>query len=305
MIAGEASITAKMCAFTRAHHSIYTKQPIYDDYYAYELLGDEDYKYIKNKIITILSEKCWEIPTMDTWDKFINELISPIILSRIKYTEKRLEEFSSETDETIQYVICGAGLDSFIFRNKLKNIKIFELDHPDTQQFKLERIKSLDWKIPQNASLVAIDFEKQNMKDVLLNAGFDPKKKSVFAILGVTYYLTLDVFAGTLNDIALLSQNDTQIIFDYPDKEILRNGHKYQRMAALEDITQSLGEVMQGGMSFKELAKTFDSIGFHISEHVTPQIIQETYFRKRNDNLKAFEDVSFILAEKNSCARLK
>ena len=298
MIAGEASITAKICAFTRAHHSLFTKKPLYDDYYAYELLGDNDYSNIKNKIISILNEKAWEIPTLDTWDKFIDELISPIILSRVKYTEEKLKEFAGNSNETVQYVICGAGLDSFVFRNNLKNVKIFELDHPDTHTFKINRIKELGWDIPENASFITIDFEKQNMKDVLLKAGFNPKAKSLFAIMGVTYYLTLDTFSGTLKDISELSENETWVVFDYPDKEILRNGHKYQRMEVLEDITRALGEVMHNGMSFNELADAFADVGFYVSEHVTSQIIQEMYFQKRHDNLRAYEDVSFILAKK-------
>jgi methyltransferase (TIGR00027 family) len=300
MLTGEASITAKICAFTRAHHSIYTQKPIYDDYYAYELLGHDDYEYIKKRIIGILSEKCWEIPTLDTWDKFINQLISPIILSRVNYAETKLENFSQEKKEPIQYVICGAGLDSFIFRNSSQNIRIFELDHPDTQRYKLERLAQLGWNIPNNAHLISIDFEKQNMKDVLLEAGFDPKVKTFFAILGVTYYLTLDTFAETLKNIAELSQAKSQIVFDYPDKEIVKSGHMNPRMAALVDITDSLGEKMMGGMAYSELADVFDGIGFHISEHVTPQIIQETYFEGREDDLNAYENISFIMAETNS-----
>lgn len=299
MISGEASVTAKICAFARAHHSKCGKEIIYDDYYAYDLLGEEEYNNVKNEIIKILSQKCWEIPTLDTWDGFINELISPIILARMKFAETKLEEFNTDENEDIQYVICGAGLDSFMFRNKHKNIDVFELDHIDTQNYKKERIKKLNWNISENTKLISIDFEKQNIKDVLLDAGFNPEKKSFFAILGVTYYLTLDTFAETLKSISEVAKGESQIVFDYPDKDIVKRGVMNNRMSALEDITSALGEEMKGGMNYRELAKKLNEVGFHISDYVTSQVIQEKYLDARYDDLKAYENVNFVLAEKN------
>jgi len=301
MLEGQASITAKICAFARAHHGKYMDNPIYEDEFAMELLGQKDYEDIKDHVIRILSNRCWSIPTRDTWDHFINELVTPIVVPRIKYTEEKLDEFYEEDKELIQYVICGAGLDSFMFKHKsrMANIEVFELDHKDTQAYKLSRIHEIGWELPVNAHLVSIDFEKDSIKEVLLNAGFDPKKKAFFVILGVTYYLSLETFTETLKAISDLAEGECQIVFDYPDKEIVKGGNMYQRMATLVDITEALGEKMMGGMSFKELARVFDGVGFHIAEHVTPQIIHENYFEHRKDDLKAFENVSFILAKKN------
>lgn len=297
---GEPSVTAKLCAFTRAHHAIYTQNPIFNDRYALGLLGQEEYESIQKMIIQILYDRSWQIPTMDNWDSFINNMISPIILSRIKYTEEQLKEFVQSENEPVQYVILGAGLDTFLFRNHDSNIRIFELDHPDTQQYKKQRIEALGWKIPENTHLLPIDFETQSIENVLLDGGYDPEVKSFFSILGVSYYLTLDTFAETLLRIAAIAKGKCRFVFDYPDKEIVVNGHPNQRMEALMDITAYLGEKMKGGMCYKELAEVFDQAGYHISEHVTSHIIQEKYFQNRTDNLNAFENVSFILAERNS-----
>ncbi|MFQ9801440.1 MAG: class I SAM-dependent methyltransferase [Clostridia bacterium] len=61
------------------------------------------------------------------------------------------------------------------FRNENPDIQIFELDHPDTQRYKLERIRQLEWTIPHNVHYVANDFAKDNMVDILKNAGFAPE----------------------------------------------------------------------------------------------------------------------------------
>ena len=65
-----------------------------------------------------------------------------------------------------QYVICGAGMDTFAFRNDDPKIKIYELDHPDTGRYKRERIRELEWNIPKNLVFVPIDFSKEDMTEV-------------------------------------------------------------------------------------------------------------------------------------------
>lgn len=298
MIAGEASITAKICAFARAHYSRYENNPICSDPMANELLGTKDYEDVKKRIVQMLSDKCWNIPTMDTWDYFLNEFISPIIISRMKYAEDQLKELIEDEKEQVQYVICGAGLDSFIFRNRNKNLKIFELDHPDTQQYKIKRIKELGWSIPDNSTFVSIDFEYQHLNEVLLRAGFQPYKKTLYVILGVTYYLALDTFEETIHEIAQLSYGSkSQIIFDYPDKDIVKRGRLNPRMEALQDITESLGEKMKGGMNYKELSQVANRYGFYISEHVTSPIIQERYFESSQTGMQAFDNISFMKLE--------
>ena len=89
------------------------------------------------------------------------------------------------------------------------------------------------------------------------------------------------------------------IVFDYPDKDIVRRGRTNPRMAALIDFTSQLGEVMQGGMNFKELSEELNKVGFYIKEYENPQVIQERYFENRDDELQAYENIAFMTAEKN------
>ena len=223
----------------------------------------------------------------------LNRYIAPIPLSRIAFAEEKLLEFAEKYPKC-QYVICGAGMDTFAFRNDNPNIKIFELDHPDTGRYKRERIKELEWNIPKNLVFVPIDFSKDDMNEELLKAGFNPEIPSFFAILGVSYYLTLPVFEQTIKKISELCRTTAKIVFDYPDETTLKEKNS-ERVHTLADITEKLGEKMLHGYSFSEINFVLDKYGFEIEEHETPQMIQKHYFDGRDDGITAFENIHFIL----------
>ncbi|MCR5601706.1 MAG: class I SAM-dependent methyltransferase [Ruminococcus sp.] len=289
MVDERESVTAKLCAFVRAWHSNISRNKIYDDYLAYDFIGKEEYDNIYDMISHGFNGG-YSFSKEDT-EQLISEYIASIPLSRIHFNESRLEAFAVENDN-VQYVICGAGSDTFSFRNDNEKIEIFEIDHPDTQRYKLERINELEWNIPKNVHFVSVDFEKERMRDKLLAAGFDPKKKTFFSILGVSYYLTLDVFSETLRQMADLSAIGSVVVFDYP----IKTGNFPRRVERLEQITESLGEVMRGGFDYDEVSRALYSLGFQIDTYMPPEKVQKKYFEGRQDGLKAFENVSLISA---------
>ena len=278
-------MTAKLCAFARAWHSNKAKNKVFDDYLAFDLMGKDEYDGTRE----FIGDGFADLGGADT-ENFLNKYISPIILSRIHFTENRLKRFSE--NQNVQYVICGAGADTFSFRNEDPGIEIFEIDHPDTQRYKMERINELEWNIRENVHFVSVDFESEKMTEKLLSAGFDPNKPTFFSILGVSYYLTLPTFTDTLSQIAELSSNGSVLAFDYP-----RRGTDFpERVGTLESMTESLGEKMQGGFDYNDVSRTLYSLGFQIDTYLTPPKIQEKYFRGRNDGLKAFENVDLLSA---------
>lgn len=289
MVNERESVTAKICAFVRAWHSNRARQKIYDDYLAYDMLGKEEYDSIY-EIISSGLDGSQDFSREDA-EEIINEYFAPIPLSRIHFNESRLADFAKENGK-IQYVICGAGSDTFAFRNDNSDIEVFEIDHPDTQRYKLEKIRELEWNIRENVHYVSVDFEKERMCDKLLEAGFDPEKKTFFSILGVTYYLTLDVFTDTLDQMAELSALGSELVFDYP----IKTGKFPQRVARLEKITEGLGEVMRGGYDYNEVSRALYSLGFQIDTYMPPEKVQKEYFDGRKDGLRAFENVSLISA---------
>ena len=293
------STTAKLCSFARAYHSNMDRQKIFDDYLAYDLMGKEEYEeigqLIDNDFEAGKSDVNYAFSSAKIAEK-LNRYIMPIPLSRIALAENKLLEFAREHGKC-QYVVCGAGMDTFAFRNDNADIHVFELDHPNTGRYKRERVRQLEWNIPDNLTFVPIDFSKDNMKQTLLNAGFQPDIPSFFAILGVSYYLTLSVFEQTIEEISALCSAHSKIVFDYPDETTL-NKSGAERVHTLTEITEKLGEKMLHGYSFAEIYTVLKRCAYRIAEHETPQVIQQKFFDNRTDGVSAFENIHFILAEK-------
>ena len=299
MIDMRESITAKLCSFARAYHSNFGKHKIFDDYLAYDLMGKKEYdeigQLIENKFDTSAFDDKYSFDGARVYP-LVNRYITPIPISRIAFAEKELLRFVKENGKS-QYVICGAGMDTFAFRNENPDIHIFELDHPDTQRFKLERIKQLEWNIPKNVVYVPVDFSKDDMAEELKGAGLQTDVPTFFSILGVTYYLTLPVFEETLEKINRISAVGSRLVFDFPDETTFEK-RKNKRAYELAQITDKLGEPMQHGFTTEEIRHAVSRNGFSVIRHETPKIIQKTYFENRADGQSAFENIHFILAEK-------
>ena len=192
-------------------------------------------------------------------------------------------------------------MDTFAFRNDNPDIKVFELDHPDTGRYKRRRIRELEWIIPDNLTFVPIDFSKDDMSERLLVSGYDPEIPTFFAILGVSYYLTLSVFEETIRKISSLCKAESKVVFDYPDETTLR-GQSTERVHMLASITEKLGEKMLHGYSFREISETLERYSYEIEDHETPQMIERQYFENRTDGITAFENIHFILADREESA---
>ena len=300
MIETRESVTAKLCSFARAFHSNIGSNKIFDDYLAFDLMGKDGYEemgqLIQNDFDAEKSDKNFTFASKKIANR-LNRYITPIPLSRIAFAERELNAFARHHGKC-QYVICGAGMDTFAFRNDNPDIEVFELDHPDTGRYKRRRIRELEWIIPDNLHFVPIDFSKDDMSERLLASGYDPQVPTFFAILGVSYYLTLSVFEETIRKISSMCLAESKVVFDYPDETTLR-GQSVERVHTLADITEKLGEKMLHGYSYKEVYSALERYGFEIEEHETPQMIQMQYFKNRSD-MAAFENINFILAYKES-----
>jgi len=103
-----------------------------------------------------------------------------------------------------QYVILGAGLDSFAYRHGdlLDRLRVFEVDHPASQSWKRDRLSELGVNIPNRLVFAPVDFEHQTLAHGLEGAGFEFDRSAVFTWIGVTMYLTLDAITATLATIA-------------------------------------------------------------------------------------------------------
>ena len=113
-----------------------------------------------------------------------------------------------------QYVVLGAGLDTFAYRNPFTELRVFEVDFPATQEWKREMLAEALIPLPASLTFVPLDFEHKILGDGLDEAGFDTGAPAFFGWLGVVPYLTLNAFRATLNMIACLPAG-SGVTFDY------------------------------------------------------------------------------------------
>mgnify|MGYP004668678095 CR=1 FL=1 len=295
----KSSITALMSAFGRAFHAENEQNPIFADTMAKQLLTDEEYNLIGNYILqgidffapdkkgNFKSEK-------DELRYLVNTQIAPTPLARSRFCEDSLK--TAMQTGTTQYVILGAGLDTFAFRetNFMKKYKVFEVDHPQTQLDKINRVKRAKLEIPENLFYVPVDFSKDDLKNGLISAGFDPRQKTFFSWLGVSYYLTEEEIEKTLDNIAFLSADGSSLVFDYADENLFSSTMK--RVQNMVAMAKAGGEEMKSCFSYAKLEKLLEKHRFLIYELMTEQDIQENYFAGRGEELTAFEHINYVTA---------
>lgn len=292
------SITAKLCCFARAYHAKEEGVKIFEDKYAYDLMGEDEYNrmglFIEKKFDTKFLDKSYGF-NLDTIKASMEYYIAPIPLSRSRFCEGELMNFSRDAG-MCQYIICGSGLDTFSFRNSNSNIKIYEIDHPKTQEYKLDRIKKLKWNIPNNVKYVSVDFSCDNMFDKLLQSGYDTSIPTFFSILGVVYYLSIDDFSKTLESINKISTYASKLVFDFPD-ETLFDKNVDSRLSYLSHMTEKLGEKMVCGYSVSELVDVLKSNNFVLDELMDYKKLNNRYFNESSE-MRAYENIYIAVAKK-------
>lgn len=296
---GKTSITALMSAFGRAYHANNDACPIFNDSIAAELMTSDEYtqigKYILGGIDFFAPEKKGTFSSeKDALRYLVNTQIAPTPIARAKFCEDRLK--TAVITGTQQYVILGAGMDTFAYREAdfLKNHKVFEVDHPLTQADKTERISRAKLTVSDNLCYVAVDFLKDNLQEKLLNAGFDPTKKTYFSWLGVSYYLSEQQIDAMLDSVADLSADGSTLVFDYADDMLFScDVKRVQNMIAM---AAAGGEPMKSCFGYDKLEKLLEKHGFLIYELMTAKDIQAQFFANRDDELTAFEHINYVQA---------
>lgn len=293
------SITALMSAFGRAYHTQNVENPIFADTKVRELMTDEEYSMIANYILSGIDffapdKKDSFQNSEETLKYLVNTQIAPTPLARAAFCEEALK--TSMQTGTEQYVILGAGLDTFAFREQdfLKRYEVFELDHPLTQKDKKERIKRAGWTLPEKLHFVPIDFTKDNIGDKLIEAGFKPEKKVFFSWLGVCMYLEQSAIEKVLQNLSALAADGSDLIFDYADDGLFQaEERRVQNMLAM---AKAGGEEMKSCFDQMSLELMLSSHHFLTYEHLSRREIQNRFFSERNDWLSAFEHINYVHA---------
>lgn len=301
MDVNRASITALITAYFRAYHATHDSPKIFDDSLADRLFTADEHVTFDQNLAGLLKlinpARAAAEPDQATALACVMQTYSgPITLSRSRYTEDRLVELIDRGVR--QYVILGAGLDTFAFRRTdlLDRLDVFEVDHPATQALKQQRLALLGRPYPPQLHFVAVDFQTQRLSQVLRASTYDPQAQTCFSWLGVTYYLTRDAIFDTLRAVAQIAPAGSSIVFDYLHADAFVPERAARRSQLMQAIAAQVGEPMQTGFDPATLAADLGRVGLRLEEDLGPAEIEARYFQQRTDEYHAFEQVHFARA---------
>ena len=265
METGRPSKTALRVAIRRAAHQLADPPPVLDDPIAIRLIGSGHARDLDRAMEKVARD------------------FRAYMAARSRLVEDTLAD--AVAGGVTQYVVLGAGLDTFAYRNPFPNLRVFEVDFPATQAWKCELLERAGIAVPESLTFVALDFEHKGLAEGLGEAGFDARRPTYFGWLGVVPYLTAEAFRATLGDVARLP-GGTAITFDFvfPPETL-----SPQRRVIFDRLAQRVSEAGEPFRLFftaDQLERELRALGFRLVEQTDTDGLNELYFRDRADGLK-------------------
>jgi len=259
------SRTAQRVAMRRAAHQLIDEPRVFDDPLAVAIADRESG------------------PPSDPQEPF-SRALRAFLAVRSRYAEDQL---ACAVERGVrQYVVLGAGLDTFAYRNPFQSLGLhaFEVDHPATQEWKRARLRDAGIAIPNGMTFVAVDFERQSLDAQLERAGFRRAAPAFFSWLGVTPYLTRPAFDSTVEFIASLPAG-RGVAFDYAVERSHLKPHQQLALDAMAARVARAGEPFRLFFDPAALANDLARIGFGEIEDLNADAINARYFSGRSDGL--------------------
>jgi methyltransferase (TIGR00027 family) len=266
---GQPSNSALRVAKLRAVHQLLDEPIIFNDPYALPILGP--------KIEAEVREDPFQ------YNDPLSRGLRASMVARSMLAEDELHK--AVRAGVKQYVVLGAGLDTYALRNADDDLQVFEVDHPSTQEWKKALLQDAGISLPRSLTFVAVDFEKKSLAEGLREAGFRADQPAYFSWLGVTFYLTRDAIFETLRFVASL-QKGSAITFDYGVSRSMLN--PIERVIS-EYLARVIAEEGEPWISFFD-PTTFkgdvQKLGFRTVENLSPDDLNPRYFFRRKDGLR-------------------
>jgi methyltransferase (TIGR00027 family) len=217
------------------------------------------------------------------------------IVARARFIEDLVTEQGSRG--VAQYVILGAGLDTFAQRKPeiASHLRVFEVDQPGPQAWKCRRLIDLGFGIPEWLRLVPVDFEAgQSWWEKLAIAGFDAGQPSVVASTGVSMYLTRDANLATLRQIAALAPDSTLAMTFLLPLELIDPEERPQHEEVYKRA-RAAGTPFLSFFSPSEMLALAQEAGFSKTRHVSTADLTQRYFTGRADGLQPASGEAFLV----------
>jgi methyltransferase (TIGR00027 family) len=266
---GKPSNSALRVAKLRAVHQLLDDPIIFNDSFALPILGPE------------LEAEIREDPFQ--YNDPLSRGLRASLVARSMFAEDELRNVVQAG--VTQYVVLGAGLDTFALRNADASLQVFEVDHPSTQEWKKGLLQDAGLSIPQSMTFVAVDFEKKSLAEGLREAGFRADQPAYFSWLGVTFYLTKDAIFEALRFVASLPKGSA-IAFDYGVQRSMLNPIERVVNEYLARIIEEQGEPWISFFDPAAFADDVRKLGFSHVDNLGPDDLNPRYFFRRKDGLR-------------------
>jgi methyltransferase (TIGR00027 family) len=269
LVAGEPSRTARSTALQRAAHQLLEAPTVFEDPMALRIFGAPGVR--------------WLGQNLDRYRTGGSRAMRAFLVMRSRYAEDRLA--LAVARGVTQYVVLGAGLDTFACRNPHRGLRVFEVDHPSTQAWKRGRLKEQGIDIPRSLSFAPVDFETQTLADGLKAARFRADRPAFFSWLGVTIYLSKEAVAGTLRTIAA-GVKGSQVVFDFaPPSSAISEQERAGRKRSAANVARA-GEPWINFYSPGPLAEELRASGYSTARALGSEEMNQRYFRNRSDGFR-------------------
>jgi methyltransferase (TIGR00027 family) len=266
---GEPSRTARGVALQRAAHQLLETPPVFEDPLALRMFGAQGVAWLGRNL------ERYRTPGSRAMRAFL--------VMRSRFAEDELARAYARGVR--QYVVLGAGLDTFAYRNPHRRLKVFEVDHPATQAWKRGRLREQAIEVPASTVYAPVDFEKQSLAAGLKAAGFRANRPAFFSWLGVTIYLSAEAVAGTLRTIAAGAKG-SQVVFDFaPPPEDFDAAERRSHDASAARVARA-GEPWIGYYRPEPLAANLRAAGFSSAQVLAASDMNARYFNGRADGFR-------------------
>ena len=279
------SKTAEAAAACRAYHLIDHVPVVFEDPYAIHLTSSFWRVILRSSFLRrLVFRRALRVMDPIGWE----------IIGRARWAEDRLTRAIGVGVD--QYLLLGAGLDSFALRRRdlSRNLRVFELDHPSSQEVKRRRLSELTIDLPENLEFVPVNFEEENLADALARSSFRSERPAFFSWLGVTPYLTSEAIFRTLGSIAAIAAPGSEMVLDYFAGKEHVQPDDLPSVESLERFVARRGEPFMSAFGPDVFWQQVRALGFEVVQQLSPEEQSRHYLAGHDENARTAANAFFV-----------
>ncbi len=280
---GEPSRSALAVASLRAVHQLLDEPLVFPDPVALPLLGAAAEAALRDDPFTLNDPMSRGLRgNLVARSRFVEDELSRCVAAGVR-----------------QYVLLGAGLDTFAYRHPHRDagLRVFEVDHAGTQRWKQRLLADAGIPVPASLAFVPVDFERDDLGAALRRSGFQADEPACVSWMGVTMYLTADAVLATLGAMAGLAAGSC-LCFDYRVPVAMLNPVERAISDVFEQRLAAAGEPWLSTFDPVALRGQLLELGFSAAQSATPEELNQRYFTRRKDGLRTGGSVRIMCANR-------